>query len=96
MIVPAQDTREYRGNLTLIENKVRKIIAEELDIDLKEVILKANFTKDLGADSLDLLELMMLLEEEFGIKISDDTAAELLTVKDVIEYIKKQSHYTTV
>ena len=74
----------------MIENKVRKIIAEELDIDLKEVILKANFTKDLGADSLDLLELMMLLEEEFKIEIPDDTAAELLTVKDVIEYIKKQ------
>ena len=74
----------------MIENKVRKIIAEELDIDLKEVILKANFTKDLGADSLDLLELMMLLEEEFKIEIPDDTAAELFTVKDVIEYIKKQ------
>lgn len=73
-----------------VEDKVRKIIAEELDIDYDKVILKSNFTKDLGADSLDLLELMMILEEEFNIRISDEDAQEMFTVKDVIEYVKEQ------
>lgn len=70
-----------------IEDKVRKIIAEKLSVDLEEVVMEASFVDDLGADSLDLVELIMTMEEEFDIDISDEDAEKLETVKDAIEYI---------
>ncbi|OIN94806.1 MAG: acyl carrier protein [Deltaproteobacteria bacterium CG1_02_45_11] len=73
-----------------VEDKVKKIIAEKLSVDLEEVVPEASFVDDLGADSLDLVELIMSLEEELNIEISDETAEKLLTVKDAIEYIKSQ------
>ena len=72
-----------------IEDKVKKIIAEKLSVDLNEVVPKASFVDDLGADSLDLVELIMSMEEEFDIEIDDDDAEKMLTVKDAIEYIDK-------
>ena len=70
-----------------VEDKVKKIVVEKLSVDLEEVIPEASFVDDLGADSLDLVELIMSMEEEFDIDISDEEAEKLLTVKDAIDYI---------
>ena len=70
-----------------IEDKVRKIIAEKLSVDLEEVVPDASFVDDLGADSLDLVELIMTMEEEFDIDISDEDAEKLESVKDAIDFI---------
>jgi acyl carrier protein len=70
-----------------VEDKVKKIIAEKLSVDLNEVVPEAHFVDDLGADSLDLVELIMSMEEEFDIDISDEDAEKLVTVKDAIAYI---------
>ncbi len=70
-----------------IEDKVREIIAEKLSVDLAEVIPEASFVDDLGADSLDLVELIMTMEEEFDIDISDEDAEKLESVKDAIDFI---------
>ncbi len=70
-----------------IEDKVKKIIAEKLSVDLSEVIPEASFVDDLGADSLDLVELIMTMEEEFDIDISDEDAEKLESVKDAINFI---------
>ena len=70
-----------------VEDKVKKIIAEKLSVDLEEVVPEASFVDDLGADSLDLVELIMSMEEEFDIDISDEEAEKLVTVKDAIAYI---------
>jgi acyl carrier protein len=71
-----------------VEEKVRHIIVEQLGVDEDEVKLQASFVDDLGADSLDVVELVMALEEEFGIEISDEDAEKLGTVKQAIEYIE--------
>jgi len=70
-----------------VEDKVKKIIAEKLSVDLEEVVPEASFVDDLGADSLDLVELIMSMEEEFDMDISDEDAEKLVTVKDAIDYI---------
>lgn len=70
-----------------VEDKVKKIIAEKLSVDLEEVVPDAAFVDDLGADSLDLVELIMSMEEEFDIDISDEDAEKLVSVKDAIDYI---------
>jgi acyl carrier protein len=70
-----------------IEEKVKKIIAEKLSVDLAEVKPEASFVDDLGADSLDLVELIMSMEEEFGVEISDEDAEKIVTVKDAISYV---------
>ena len=74
-----------------VEEKVKKIIAEKLSVELDEVIPDASFVDDLGADSLDLVELIMAMEESFDIEISDDEAEKLQTVQDAISYIKEHS-----
>jgi len=74
-----------------VEGKVKKITAEKLSIEPDEVVPQASFVDDLGADSLDLVELIMALEEAFDIEISDEEAEKLQTVKDAIDYIKKHS-----
>ena len=71
-----------------IEDKIKKIVAEKLSVDLDEVVPEASFVDDLGADSLDLVELIMSMEEEFDIEISDEQAEKLLKVKDVLDYVK--------
>ncbi len=70
-----------------VEDKVKKMIAEKLSVDLEEVVPEASFVDDLGADSLDLVELIMSMEEEFDIEISDEDAEQLVIVKDAINYI---------
>ncbi len=73
-----------------IEEKVIKIIAEKLNVSEDQVKPEASFVDDLGADSLDLVELVMAMEEEFGMEISDEEAEKLRTVKDVLDYIKER------
>lgn len=70
-----------------VEDKIKKIIAEKLSVELDEVVPDASFVDDLGADSLDLVELIMSMEEEFDIEISDEKAEEMVTVKDAIDYV---------
>jgi len=72
-----------------VEEKVKHIIVEQLGVDEDEVKPEASFVDDLGADSLDVVELVMALEEEFGLEISDEDAEKLSTVKHAIEYIQK-------
>jgi acyl carrier protein len=74
-----------------VEDKVRKIIAEKLSVDLEEVVPEASFVEDLGADSLDLVELIMSMEEEFDTEISDEAAEKILSVQDAIDFVKSQS-----
>jgi acyl carrier protein len=74
-----------------VEDKVKKIIAEKLGVDLSEVVPEASFVDDLGADSLDLVELIMSMEEEFDTDISDEDAEKIQTVKDAINFVKAQS-----
>lgn len=73
-----------------VEDKVKKIIAEKLSVELEEVVPEASFVDDLGADSLDLVELIMSMEEEFDTDISDEDAEQITTVKDAIAYVNKQ------
>lgn len=70
-----------------VEEKVKHIIVEQLGVDEDEVKPEASFVDDLGADSLDVVELVMALEEEFGMEISDEDAEKLASVKDAISYI---------
>ena len=74
-----------------ISNKVKKMIADHLGIDESKVMDDANFIDDLGADSLDTVELVMAFEEEFGSEISDSEAEKILTVGDAIKFIESKS-----
>jgi acyl carrier protein len=71
-----------------IYNKVKDIIVEQLGVDESEVKPEASFIDDLGADSLDIVELIMALEEEFDLEIPDKDAEKIVTVNDAVEYIK--------
>ncbi|WP_016952913.1 acyl carrier protein [Anabaena sp. PCC 7108] len=70
-----------------IFDKVKKVVIEQLDVDSEKVVPNANFVNDLGADSLDIVELVMALEEEFDIEIPDEAAEKILTVQEVVDYI---------
>ncbi len=70
-----------------VANKVKEIIAEQLGQDLENVVPEANFTDDLGADSLDTVELVMALEDEFDLEIPEEESANIKTVKDAVDYI---------
>lgn len=79
--------------MSSIEKRVKEIIVEQLGVNENEVTPEAKFVDDLGADSLDLVELVMALEEEYNLEISDEDAEKILTVGDVIEYI--QAHVSS-
>ncbi len=72
-----------------VADKVKSIIVEQLGVDEEEVTPDASFVDDLGADSLDTVELVMAFEEEFGIEIPDEDAEKIKTVKDAVDYIEK-------
>lgn len=74
-----------------VEERVIGIVAEQLSIDADEIKNESSFIDDLGADSLDTVELVMALEEEFDIEISDDEAENISTVQSAIDYINKSS-----
>ncbi|AHN34802.1 acyl carrier protein [Helicobacter pylori] len=67
---------------------IQAVIAEQLNVDAAQVTLEAEFVKDLGADSLDVVELIMALEEKFGIEIPDEQAEKIVNVGDVVKYIE--------
>nr|WP_042673155.1 acyl carrier protein [Methylobacterium sp. B34] len=71
-----------------IAERVKKIVVEHLGVEPEKVVESANFIDDLGADSLDTVELVMAFEEEFGVEIPDDAAEKILSVKDAIDFIK--------
>jgi acyl carrier protein len=75
--------------MSSIEQRVKEIIIEQLGVDPKQVTNEASFVDDLGADSLDTVELVMALEEEFGLEIPDEDAEKITTVGETIEYIEK-------
>ncbi|HEX2987363.1 MAG TPA: acyl carrier protein [Chloroflexota bacterium] len=71
------------------QEKLKKIVSEQLSVDLEEVVPEASFIEDLNADSLDLVELIMTMEEEFNIKISDEDAEKIQTVQDALDYLQE-------
>ena len=73
-----------------VAERVKKIVVEHLGVDAEKVKAEASFIDDLGADSLDTVELVMAFEEAFGVEIPDDAAEKITTVKDAIDYIEKQ------
>ena len=75
-----------------IKGKVKKIVADHLGIEEEKVTDEASFIDDLGADSLDTVELVMAFEEEFSIEIPDDVAEKITTIKDAIEHIEKSQN----
>jgi acyl carrier protein len=72
-----------------IADRVKKIVVEHLNVDSEKVVDGASFIEDLGADSLDTVELVMAFEEEFGIEIPDDAAESIVTVGDAVKFIEK-------
>ena len=75
----------------MIFEKVREIIADKLSLEEDEIKMESSFVDDLGADSLDLVELVMALEDEFDMEIPDEEVEKVTTVSDVVEYIKTHS-----
>ena len=73
-----------------LEEKVIKLVMEQLDVTKEECSLEASFIDDLGADSLDLVELIMEMEEAFGVEIADEELEKIRTIKDVIEFLTKK------
>ena len=74
-----------------VSDKVKSIIVEQLGVDADEVTLDASFTDDLGADSLDIVELVMAFEEEFGIEIPDEDAEKIQRVQEAVNYIEQHA-----
>ena len=74
-----------------VEEKVKNIIAEQLGVKKEEIKPESSFTDDLGADSLDTVEVVMALEEEFGVEIPDEDAEKITTVGDAVKYIEDKS-----
>jgi acyl carrier protein len=83
--------KEDGRSMATVEERVKKIIAEQLGVEEDEVTPEASFVEDLGADSLDTVELVMALEEEFEIEIPDEDAEKILTVGKALDYIKEKS-----
>jgi acyl carrier protein len=74
----------------MVEEKVKEIIAKQLGVNASEVVPEASFVEDLGADSLDTVELVMAFEEAFGIEIPDEDAEKIMKVKDAVTYINQK------
>jgi len=73
-----------------LEEKVINLVMEQLDVTKEECVLEASFIDDLGADSLDLVELIMEMEEVFGVEIADEELEKIRTIKDIIEFLTKK------
>ena len=92
------DFKDWQGRngMASIEERVRKIIIEQLGVNAEQVTSEASFVDDLGADSLDTVELVMALEEEFNLEIPDDEAQKIGTVNSAISYITEKAGEETV
>ena len=75
----------------MILDRVKKVIADQLGLDAKEITMESSFVDDLGADSLDIAELIMALEEDFDIEIPDEDAEKITSVGNIVEYIRTHS-----
>jgi acyl carrier protein len=73
-----------------LEEKVIKLVMEQLDVTKEQCVIEASFIDDLGADSLDLVELIMEMEEVFGVEIADEELEKIRTIKDVIDFLQKK------
>ena len=82
---------EEKTTMSDVAERVKKIVVEHLGVDADKVIDNANFMEDLGANSLDTVELVMAFEEEFGVEIPDDAAETIVTVGDAIKFLEKAS-----
>ncbi len=82
--------KEKEIKMSNVSERVKKIVVEHLGVDEAKVTESASFIDDLGADSLDTVELVMAFEEEFGCSIPDDAAEKIRTVKDAVDFIEKQ------
>jgi acyl carrier protein len=82
---------EEQTAMSDVAERVKKIVVEHLGVDADKVVESANFMEDLGADSLDTVELVMAFEEEFGVEIPDDAAETIVTVGDAIKFLEKAS-----
>jgi acyl carrier protein len=82
---------EVSGLMSAVEEKVKSIVVNQLGVNEEEVTKEASFVEDLGADSLDIVELVMALEEEFGIEIPDEEAEKIRTVGEAITFIEAKS-----
>jgi len=94
LLQPAPPLIKYLGNFMSdkpIEEKVKDIIVEQLGVNPEQVTPTASFIEDLGADSLDIVELVMAFEEEFSVEVPDEDAEKLQTVGDVIKYIEEKA-----
>jgi acyl carrier protein len=87
----AGDQKRRRGFMASIDERVKKIIVEELGVTDEQVKTEAKFQDDLGADSLDQVELIMRFEEEFGVEIPDEDAEKIVTVGDAISYVSQKA-----
>ena len=74
-----------------LEERIREIIVEQLGVSADEAVNEASFTDDLGADSLDIVELVMAIEEEFGIEVPDEDAERMQNIGDVINYVQEKT-----
>ena len=83
--------KEVGKSMATVDERVKKIIAEQLGVEEEEVTLEAHFVEDLGADSLDTVELVMALEEAFEIEIPDEDAEKILTVGKALDYVKEKA-----
>lgn len=86
-----ETVREEKRMPESVEEKVRSIICDQLAVDSAKVVTGASFIEDLGADSLDIVELVMTMEEEFDLDIPDEEAEKIKTVGDVVKYISSKS-----
>jgi acyl carrier protein len=80
---------EDQTTMSDVAERVKKIVIEHLGVDAEKVVDNANFIEDLGADSLDTVELVMAFEEEFGVEIPDDAAETIVTVGDAVKFLEK-------
>ena len=77
--------------MAAVEDKIKEIIVEQLGVSAEEVVTEASFIDDLGADSLDIVELVMAIEEEWGLEIPDDDAEKIQTNQDAINYVEERT-----
>jgi len=89
LALPVRNLGEAYKSMSDTAERVKKIVVEHLNVDADKVTDTASFIEDLGADSLDTVELVMAFEEEFGIEIPDDAAESIVTVGDAVKYIDK-------
>jgi acyl carrier protein len=89
MVVPLDSRRQEDADLATVSERVIEIVATQLGVSKEQITPETNFVNDLGADSLDQVELVMELEEEFDINIPDDAAEKIQTVGQAVEYIEK-------